>query len=49
MGIAVFAIKAYAVFLDPNVDRKPHTEIAEAILKACKEFDAAGSGLARRT
>lgn len=41
MGIAVFAIKAYAVFLDLNIEHKPHKEIAAAILKACKEFDAA--------
>ena len=43
MGIAVFAIKAYAVFLDPNIRTKPAREIASAMLEAIRMFDRASS------
>jgi uncharacterized protein len=39
-GIAVLAVKAYAVFLDPALDAKSDGEIADAILHAGREFDA---------
>lgn len=39
MGIAVFAIKAYTVFLDRRVETKSTTEVAEAILAAVRTFD----------
>lgn len=42
MGIAVFAIKAYTVFLDSNMKAKSATEIAEAIIGAVRAFDTAG-------
>ena len=40
MGIAVLAIKAYGIFLDPQTQTMSHAEIALAILSAVKEFDA---------
>jgi uncharacterized protein len=39
-GIAVLAIKAYAVFLDADVDAKTDAEIALAIIAASGAFDA---------
>ena len=39
MGIAVFAIKAYTVFLDPCVEDASDAEIARAILAAIRAFD----------
>lgn len=41
MGIAVFAIKSYEVFLDPQVLNKSDIEVARAILEAARRFDAA--------
>jgi Fe-S-cluster containining protein len=42
MGIAVFAIKSYEVFLDPEVAAKSDVEVARAIIDAVREFDARG-------
>lgn len=39
MGIAVFAIKSYAVFLDPATKTKPPAETARAMLDAIRMFD----------
>jgi Fe-S-cluster containining protein len=40
MGIAVFAIKAYEVFLDPTISTRSETEVARAILDAARRFDS---------
>ncbi|MBL8268569.1 YkgJ family cysteine cluster protein [Steroidobacter sp.] len=40
MGIAVFAIKSYRVFLDSSVTSKSDAEIARAILEAARSFDS---------
>ncbi|MBL8266440.1 hypothetical protein, partial [Steroidobacter sp.] len=40
MGIAVFAIKSYRVFLDSSVTSKSDAEIARAILDAARSFDS---------
>jgi Fe-S-cluster containining protein len=40
-GIAVLAIKAYAVFLAAEAEAQSDADIAAAILKAGREFDAA--------
>lgn len=40
MGIAVFAIKAYAVFLDPRIASEDDAEVARTILRAVRDFDA---------
>jgi hypothetical protein len=40
MGIAVLAIKVYAVFLDPRIQTMGDTEIAYAIMSMSREFDA---------
>lgn len=42
MGIAVFAIKAYEVFLDPELGAKSDAEVARAIIDAVRAFDAGG-------
>lgn len=42
-GIAVLAIKAYMVFLDPAVHTAPAASIAVAIQRAAHEFDAGRS------
>jgi hypothetical protein len=39
MGIAVFAIKAYSVFLDRSLETKSATEVAKEILAAVRTFD----------
>lgn len=39
-GIAVLAIKVYAVFLDPDIQARSDREIAGAIIDASREFDA---------
>jgi Fe-S-cluster containining protein len=39
-GIAVLAIKAYAVFLDENVQRRSDAEIAAEIVEASRAFDS---------
>lgn len=39
MGIAVFAIKAYEVFLDPALLTKTPEEIARALIDAVRRFD----------
>jgi hypothetical protein len=39
-GIAVLAIKACAVFLDPDIQARSGAEIANAIINASREFDA---------
>jgi len=39
-GVAVLAIKAYRVFLAPDIHRRDDAEIAGAIVKASGEFDA---------
>lgn len=38
-GIAVLALKVYAVFLDPALQAKPAADIATAIIAASREFD----------
>lgn len=43
MGIAVFAIKAYEVFLDPRIDERSDADVARAILDAVRRFDASTS------
>jgi hypothetical protein len=40
MGIAVFAIKSYPVFLDPAVANNSDAEVARAILEAVRGFDS---------
>lgn len=40
MGIAVFAIKAYSVFLDPHLSTKNDESVARAIIEAVRAFDA---------
>jgi hypothetical protein len=40
MGIAVFAIKAYSVFLDPQLAAKSDEVVACAIIAAVRAFDA---------
>ncbi len=40
MGIAVFAIKAYEVFLDPAIGAKQDAEVAHAIIEAVRAFDS---------
>lgn len=49
-GLAVLAIKVYALFIEPRAQRA-HTELATAIIQASREFDAAvsSSGLQPRT
>ncbi len=42
MGIAVFAIKAYEVFLDPTIGAKSDADVARAIIDAVRAFDASG-------
>jgi Fe-S-cluster containining protein len=41
-GIAVLALKAHAVFLDPATAARPDAEIARAIIEASRAFDASG-------
>lgn len=41
MGIAVFAIKAYAVFLDPETKTRLPAEIARAMIDVARMFDRA--------
>jgi Fe-S-cluster containining protein len=43
MGIAVFAIKGYEVFLDPAIDAKADAEVARAMLEAVRAFDSSGA------
>jgi hypothetical protein len=38
-GIAVLAIKAYGVFLEPSVERRSDVEIAAAVVEASRTFD----------
>lgn len=40
MGIAVFAIKSYTVFLDPRIGTKSDADVACAIIEAVRSFDA---------
>lgn len=42
-GIAVLAIKVYAVFLEADVQTKSDAEIATAIIDASRQFDAGSS------
>lgn len=39
MGIAVFAIKGYSVFLDPDMKKKPAREIARTLMETVRMFD----------
>jgi hypothetical protein len=39
-GIAVLAIKAYAVFLDDDVETQTTEQVAAAIIEASRDFDA---------
>ncbi len=41
-GIAVLAIKAYTVFLDPLVAARDDSDVARAIVAAGRDFDRAG-------
>lgn len=43
MGIAVFAIKAYAVFLDAHIGTKSDVDVARAIIDAVRSFDSGTS------
>jgi uncharacterized protein len=43
MGIAVFAIKSYSVFLDPHIATKSDADVAHAIVDAVRSFDAGQS------
>ncbi|HEY5759913.1 MAG TPA: hypothetical protein VIU34_29020, partial [Steroidobacter sp.] len=43
MGIAVFAIKSYEVFLDPEIGAKKEVEVARAILDAVRAFDSSAA------
>jgi hypothetical protein len=43
MGIAVFAIKAYGVFLDPAISNKNDGDVARAILDAVRGFDSSAA------
>ena len=38
-GIAVLAIKAYRIFLDPEVRSRDARQTAQAIIRASREFD----------
>jgi hypothetical protein len=42
-GIAVLAIKAYGVFIDPAAGTRDATEVARAIVAASRAFDRAGA------
>jgi Fe-S-cluster containining protein len=44
MGIAVFAIKAYEVFLDPTIGAKQPPDVARAIIDAARRFDSFQAG-----
>lgn len=44
MGIAVFAIKAYEVFLDPAIGAREDAEVARAIIDAVRAFDSFQAG-----
>jgi len=44
MGIAVFAIKAYEVFLDPAIGTQQDAEVACAIVAAVRRFDSLQAG-----
>lgn len=44
MGIAVFAIKSYEVFLDPATSAKQEGEVARAIIDAVRAFDSLQAG-----
>ena len=44
MGIAVFAIKAYEVFLDPEIGTKQDEEVARAIIDAVRRFASLQAG-----
>lgn len=44
MGIAVFAIKAYEVFLDPSIGNRSDAEVARAIIDAARAFDSLQAG-----
>jgi Fe-S-cluster containining protein len=44
MGIAVFAIKSYAVFLDAKMSDKSDAEVARAIIDAVRAFDSLPAG-----
>lgn len=39
-GIAVLAVKAYSVFLDPHVGEKTDEQIAKSIVEASRAFDS---------
>lgn len=47
-GIAVLAIKAHGVFLDPNIQAKNDAEIASSIIAASRAFDSASNEQASR-
>lgn len=44
MGIAVFAIKAYEVFLDPALGARQDADVARAIVDAVRAFDSLQAG-----
>jgi hypothetical protein len=39
MGIAVFAIKAYAIFLDADIEMRAARDVARAMIDAVQMFD----------
>lgn len=43
-GIAVLAVKCYAVFLDPALSEHSDSDIAKRIIDASREFDASTTG-----
>jgi Fe-S-cluster containining protein len=45
MGIAVLAVKAYEVFLDPQISQRSAADVASAIVTANREFDAATAAI----
>ncbi|MFC4308032.1 YkgJ family cysteine cluster protein [Steroidobacter flavus] len=44
MGIAVFAIKSYEVFLDAEISDKSDADVARAIIDAVRAFDSLQAG-----
>lgn len=43
MGIAVFAIKSYTVFLDPRIATQADADVARAIVEAVRNFEFVGT------
>lgn len=41
MSVAVFAVKAYALFLEPGAGQLPPRQLADAVMQAARDFDQA--------